>query len=176
MCRVGGIRRGRQRPCACMHASMRDGDCSGFGSGCTVGMVAHHVTFSVTLIYSQTHMHTCAFRRRCAHTANSKPLTADQSWSLPSARGTMDKSVVAAGQLDRVPVCVFNTHLSAQILGSFTLLVVISRSRLLQYVSVSSVAKEEESNRSFLLCIAVRLQPFTQSQVCQCHTPIASAC
>lgn len=34
--------------CACTRASAKEGDCSGFGSGRSVGMVALDITFGVT--------------------------------------------------------------------------------------------------------------------------------
>ena len=99
---------------ACVRTSMsvREGDCSGFGSGTSVGDVCSWCDIWCDLnlhTATHTHTHTHTLRHRCAHTAissscsNSEALTAGKSWSLLSARGTMDCGV-AAGQLDRLRV------------------------------------------------------------------------
>lgn len=75
-------------------------------------------------------------------------------------------------------LCAFTTHLSGQILGSFTLLLVASQSRLLQCVSVSSGGKEEKSLQSVISalhrCETAALSSVTGVQVSHTHRNIIS--
>lgn len=177
------IRWERRRPCVRARVPVQDRE---IAQDLAVAAVWGWLLSISHLVWlKSTHKHTCAFGRRCAHTANSssKALTAGWSWSLPAARGNMDKPAVAAGQLDTlwVQTCMHKCLCAPLPRTCLVKFLAPSPYWLLpvraHYCSVFQWAVEERrrkvSNPWFLLCIAVRLQLLARSQVCRCHTHIA---